>query len=51
MRAHFILHNLQDADKGKADGRGSEDEAVASAVNFGSCMSFASESERGRLPF
>ncbi|VDM18600.1 unnamed protein product [Hydatigera taeniaeformis] len=40
----------QDADKKKVDGGGTGDEAVASAVNFGSCMSFTSESERGRLP-
>ncbi|VDK38637.1 unnamed protein product [Taenia asiatica] len=39
----------QDADKRKADGGGTEDETVASAVNFGSCMSFASESERASM--
>ncbi|KAL5109813.1 Membrane-associated phosphatidylinositol transfer protein 2 [Taenia crassiceps] len=39
----------QDADKRNADGGGPEDEAVASAINFGSCMSFASESERASM--
>ncbi|CDS42302.1 membrane associated phosphatidylinositol [Echinococcus multilocularis] len=39
----------QDADKRKADEGGTEDESVAPHMNFGSCMSFASESERASV--
>ncbi|EUB64358.1 Calpain-7 [Echinococcus granulosus] len=39
----------QDADKRKADEGGTEHESVAPHMNFGSCMSFASESERASV--